>query len=85
MSEFLSENFQFLVVKFSIYLNMRVFVMSCANISLLIAIRFYMLVIHCSKVILYHALIVPKRKRYVVVYSHMYTLYTVAHYFVIGC
>ena len=27
MSEFLSENFQFLVVKFSIYLNRRVFVM----------------------------------------------------------
>ena len=27
--EFLSENFQFLVVKFSIYLNMRVFVMLC--------------------------------------------------------
>ena len=27
ISEFLSENFQFLVVKFSIYLNMRVFVM----------------------------------------------------------
>ena len=26
---FLSENFQFLVVKFSIYLNRRVFVMSC--------------------------------------------------------
>ena len=26
--EFLSENFQFLVVKFSIYLNRRVFVMS---------------------------------------------------------
>ena len=27
ISEFLSENFQFLVVKFSIYLNRRVFVM----------------------------------------------------------
>ena len=27
MSEFLSENFQFLVVKFSTYLNRRVFVM----------------------------------------------------------
>ena len=27
-SEFLSENFQFLVVKFSIYLNRRVFVMA---------------------------------------------------------
>ena len=27
MSELLSENFQFLVVKFSIYFNMRVFVM----------------------------------------------------------
>ena len=27
ISEFFSENFQFLVVKFSIYLNMRVFVM----------------------------------------------------------
>ena len=27
MSEFLSENFQFLVVKYSIHLNMRVFVM----------------------------------------------------------
>ena len=26
--EFLSENFQFLVVKFSVYLNRRVFVMS---------------------------------------------------------
>ena len=26
ISEFLSENFQFLVVEFSIYLNMRVFV-----------------------------------------------------------
>ena len=28
ISEFLSENFQFLVVKFSIYLNWRVFIMS---------------------------------------------------------
>ena len=28
ISEFLSENYQFLVVKFSIYLNRRVFVMS---------------------------------------------------------
>ena len=27
ISEFLSENFQFLVVKFSIYLNRRVFIM----------------------------------------------------------
>ena len=30
MSEFLSENFQFLVVKFSIYLNRHVFVMNWA-------------------------------------------------------
>ena len=30
ISEFLSENFKFLVVKFSIYLNRRVFVMSTA-------------------------------------------------------
>ena len=29
ISDFLSENFQFLVVKFSIYLNRRVFVMKC--------------------------------------------------------
>ena len=29
ISEFLSENIQFLVVKFSIYLNRRVFVMNC--------------------------------------------------------
>ena len=31
ISEFLSENFQFLVVKFSIYLNRRVFVMTCKS------------------------------------------------------
>ena len=31
ISEFLSENFQFLVVKFSIYLNRRVFVMNRIN------------------------------------------------------
>ena len=31
ISEFLSENFQFLVVKFSIYLNRRVFVMGLEN------------------------------------------------------
>ena len=31
LSEFLSENFHFWVVKFSIYLNMRVFVMSYAK------------------------------------------------------
>ena len=30
ISEFLSENFQFLVVKFSVYLNRRVFVMIVA-------------------------------------------------------
>ena len=30
LSEFLSENFQFLVVKFSIYLNKRVYVMPVA-------------------------------------------------------
>ena len=33
MSEFLSENFQFLVVKFSIYLNRRVFVMSTSKLE----------------------------------------------------
>ena len=32
---FLSENFQFLEVKFSIYLNRRVFVMRCNNLFLL--------------------------------------------------
>ena len=32
--EFLSENFQFLVVKFSIYLNRRVFVMSTKSHSI---------------------------------------------------
>ena len=31
ISEFLSENFQFLVVKFSIYLNRRVFSMAIQN------------------------------------------------------
>ena len=32
ISEFLSENFQFLVVKFSIYLNRRVFVMNTSTL-----------------------------------------------------
>ena len=32
-SEFLSENFQFLVVKFSIYLNRRVFVMCSERVA----------------------------------------------------
>ena len=31
ISEFLSENFQFLVVKFSLYLNRRVFVMTSSD------------------------------------------------------
>ena len=34
ISEFLSENFQFLVVKFSIYLNRRVFVMKISILLL---------------------------------------------------
>ena len=33
ISEFLSENFQFLVAKFSIYLNRRVFVMVIVEFS----------------------------------------------------
>ena len=33
ISEFLSENFQFLLVKFSVYLNMHVFVISTQNID----------------------------------------------------
>ena len=32
ISEFVSENFQFLVVKFSIYLNRRVFVMNTSTL-----------------------------------------------------
>ena len=32
ISEFLSENFQFLVVKFSIYLNRHIFIMGPKNI-----------------------------------------------------
>ena len=39
IQEFLSENFQFLVVKFSIYLNRRVFVMG--GICLKIRIKLY--------------------------------------------
>ena len=43
-SEFLSENFQFLVVKFSNYLNRRVFVMLVLlyNTSVFCALRIYM-------------------------------------------
>ena len=40
MSEFLSENFQLLVVKFSIYLNGRVFVMIFKNNCLLLMLQY---------------------------------------------
>ena len=40
-SEFLSENFQFLILKFSIYLNRRVFVMSKIANNSLFKLRFY--------------------------------------------
>ena len=40
-SEFFSENFQFLVVKFSIFLNRRVFVISHLNIILFFIFLFF--------------------------------------------
>ena len=38
LSEFLTENFQFLVMKFSLYLNRRVFVINCLSTYTTIAI-----------------------------------------------
>ena len=51
--------FSFLGVKFSIYLNRCVFVMllSCANVSLSLALGCCTLIIFFSKVIFYHVLI----------------------------
>ena len=49
--EFLSENFQFLVVKFSVYLNRRVFVMICLYNKNIYLFSFYLF--HCSLLLAY--------------------------------
>ena len=61
ISEFLSENFQFLVVKFSIYLNRRVFVMGGSFSSGSTSSNFLLLIliprIHSKKFSLHRHLI----------------------------
>ena len=51
ISEFLSENFQFLVVKFSIYLNRHIFVMELWKIHLIPIILFLRVILHVRIII----------------------------------